>query len=265
VIPTPEVHEDESIELHLVSRHKVSSIVQDEAVVRHKHPPSPCLYVPGSVPLTRTVFTYDIQPILEEEHKQLEKARWFAHSCQELGLVPYLDECEAVIAQRAANFKERFGVAAEASAKGTYVGVDPLDSVHDISPAEAAVNEYISAYQAASGDNVFLLPLNFKCLLDEYESDRYLPTVLHGRVIDICHYQVEAIKKKQAKYFPFSAARFISYLPLKSTFTYVELDLSPLVSPETLEFHRESLEHRERKRLERKQKEQELDKHNPHQ
>ena len=45
-----------------------------------------------------------------------------------------------------------------------------------------------------------------------------------------------------------------------SLFSFVEIDLAKLLSTETLEFHKESLQEREKFRMTQKQKEQELDK-----
>ena len=45
-----------------------------------------------------------------------------------------------------------------------------------------------------------------------------------------------------------------------SMFSFVEIDLSELLSTETLELHKEGLREREKYRLVQKQKEQELDK-----
>ena len=54
--------------------------------------------------------------------------------------------------------------------------------------------------------------------------------------------------------------RFLDHLPLNSIFSFVEIDLTSIVSPEVLERHKESFQEREKTRSERTEKERAADK-----
>lgn len=52
----------------------------------------------------------------------------------------------------------------------------------------------------------------------------------------------------------------MEYLPLKTVISYVEIDMSELISEETFEYYKREIKEREKNRLIAKQKEHELDK-----
>ena len=108
LVPVRIPKEGEMIELHLVTRQRHSTILQDEAVRGKDKSAKPYLYIPGTVPVSRAVLTYDISPIVEAERKQVNEALWLANSCQELYLVPFLEEGLAELSQRQEIFQKLF-------------------------------------------------------------------------------------------------------------------------------------------------------------
>ncbi len=138
--------EGEMIELHLVTRQKNSAILLDESTRKKgSKQPEPHLYVPGTVPFSRVVLTYDISPIVESERKQLTDALWLANSSQELELVPFLEEGLAELEAHHETFNKLFG------------GMVP-ESLPKLLPSEVDPSEYTCTYQVSWGDNIFLLP-----------------------------------------------------------------------------------------------------------
>jgi len=113
-------------------------------------------------------------------------------------------------------------------------------------------DEYIYIYQVPWGDNIYLLPLDFKCLLDDYRQYEYLPKVIKAKVLEIDNYRLSINNKRRYK--------FLSHLPLQSVFSFVEVDLKELVSAGTLYFYRAEFKEREKHRQVQKEKEEELEK-----
>eukprot|EP01026_Neomeris_dumetosa_P030436 TRINITY_DN2435_c0_g1_i3.p1 TRINITY_DN2435_c0_g1~~TRINITY_DN2435_c0_g1_i3.p1 ORF type:complete len:427 (+),score=75.32 TRINITY_DN2435_c0_g1_i3:168-1283(+) len=73
-------------------------------------------------------------------------------------------------------------------------------------------------YQSKDGQQVFLLPLNAKCLLAEYGSWEMCPRRVVGKVIQMEEYvQGEAERKRW---------KFLSHLPLSSNFKFCEIAMS---------------------------------------
>ena len=123
--------------------------------------------------------------------------------------------------------------------------------VINIDPPKIPVGEFIYMYQVPWGDNIFLLPLDFKCFMDEYGKYEYLPVSFKATIIEINNYRLSYGNKKRYK--------FLQYLPLQSMFSFVEVDLKELVSPETLKLHWAELQDREKFREIQKIKDEELE------
>ncbi|KAG7398074.1 RING finger protein 10 [Phytophthora boehmeriae] len=139
--------------------------------------------------------------------------------------------------------------------------------------------EAYSFYQIANGTYVILHPLNMKCLLKEYSDkhqheledsakeeahqhelevawtqeassssseplpvDRYhlLPEQIHGRILDVEHAVMD--EDAQKRY------RFLSHLPRFCDFYICELDLTPQLSPSTLNCFHNDLKKRAKQR-----------------
>lgn len=120
----------------------------------------------------------------------------------------------------------------------------------NVVPLPASEAEYVCVYQVPWGDNIFLLPLDFKCLLDDYGQCEYLPNVIKAPVIEVDDYRLSPNNRKRYK--------FLSHLPLQSVFSFVEVDLKELVTAETLNYHRAEFREREKYRQVQKEKEEEL-------
>ncbi len=180
----------DTIEFHLTTRIKNSIILKDES--RKKSSPE-YLYEPGHIPLTRVVVTYDIAPIISAERKQLTDALWLAKSCQDLYLVPYFEVGLKELERREEAFGKLF-----ADAKSG-MGMEGNEALEVPKVLQDPAVDYICTYQAVKGDNVFLLPLNFKCLLDEYERYEYLPAVIKAPVIEIDHFRLDSLQQKKYK------------------------------------------------------------------
>ena len=109
LVPMAIPKEGDPIELHLVTRIKNSTILQDEATrEKGKLTRLPYLYYSGVIPFTRVVMIYDIDLIVEVERKQLTEALWLANSCQDLHLVPFLREGLKELERRENDFKKLF-------------------------------------------------------------------------------------------------------------------------------------------------------------
>ncbi|CAH0481869.1 unnamed protein product [Peronospora belbahrii] len=128
-----------------------------------------------------------------------------------------------------------------------------------------------SFYQIANGTYVILHPLNMKCLLKEFSDERQhelnsehaedaqeleitwtqvaarlepvsvnryylLPEKVHGRILDIEHVVMD--EEAQKRY------RFLNHLPRFCDFYVCELDLTPQLSPSTLNVFRHELKKR---------------------
>lgn len=234
--------ENELIEFHLVTRQKHSTLLHDETT-REKESDSH-LYVPGTVPLSRIVLVYDISPIIQREEQKLKEALELAIEFKRSLLASILEQGLSELAERQKNFNELFSKVT--SGKNIYPNVEPLTIEDD---------EYIYVYQVSWGDNIYLLPLDFKCFVDDYGQCEYLPPKIKAPVIEIHNYRLTPGNRKRYK--------FLSHLPLQSVFSFVEVDLKGLVSANTLRFHRSEFKEREKHRLMQKQKEEELEKLKP--
>ncbi|GBG69527.1 hypothetical protein CBR_g4363 [Chara braunii] len=105
-------------------------------------------------------------------------------------------------------------------------------------------------YQAADGQSIFLHPLSMKCLLHHYGSPEALPQSLEGKVLEIeSVVQAEATRRR---------FRFLSHLPLTSSFQFCEVDLSETLPSSSLEPFQDEIKQRENRRRRRQKQEQEL-------
>eukprot|EP00189_Rhodosorus_marinus_P008303 CAMPEP_0184754026 /NCGR_PEP_ID=MMETSP0315-20130426/44404_1 /TAXON_ID=101924 /ORGANISM="Rhodosorus marinus, Strain UTEX LB 2760" /LENGTH=677 /DNA_ID=CAMNT_0027233425 /DNA_START=463 /DNA_END=2496 /DNA_ORIENTATION=+ len=95
-------------------------------------------------------------------------------------------------------------------------------------PADGkADNSLKFLYQAATGENIYLHPINVKCLSHEHASFRDYPLVIEAKVLEIERYTMsEELRRRY---------RFLSHLPIGSEFGLCEMDLSSVLQEETLE------------------------------
>merc|ERR1719317_689666 len=95
-------------------------------------------------------------------------------------------------------------------------------------------------YQSQDGQNYFIDSLNQKCLQHEFGSK--LPAIISGRILDIWGV---VLNEEERKYYC-----FLKHLPPLSEVFFVELDLSHLLSKETMEVFGPVIEQRKHHRAE---------------
>ncbi|KAL4660367.1 RING finger protein 10 [Arapaima gigas] len=100
---------------------------------------------------------------------------------------------------------------------------------------------YYYFYQAEDGQQMFLHPVNVRCLMREYGSLEASPPFLTATVVEIDgHTITEEIRRRH---------RYLSHLPLTCEFSICELALQPpLLSQATLDIFLDELEKRRRQR-----------------
>jgi len=81
-------------------------------------------------------------------------------------------------------------------------------------------------YQAADGQNVFLQPLAFRCLLKEYGTLANLPPKVDGQIEFMEEISVSESSRKRWK-------KIVGQLPLGTAFSFCDIDISSLVSETT--------------------------------
>jgi len=94
-------------------------------------------------------------------------------------------------------------------------------------------------YQSYDGQNYFLDTLNWKCLQHEFGKD--VPATITGRIVD--RWSLVLTEEERYNY------RFLKHLPLLSDVNFVELDLTHLLSLETLEIYGPIIEERQLNRI----------------
>ncbi|XP_072538641.1 E3 ubiquitin-protein ligase RNF10 [Salminus brasiliensis] len=100
---------------------------------------------------------------------------------------------------------------------------------------------YYYFYQADDGQQMFLHPVNVRCLLREYGSLENSPQSITASVVEIEGHTVnEDVRRRH---------RYLSHLPLTCEFSICELNLQPpILSKETLDSFSDDLEKRKRLR-----------------
>lgn len=76
------------------------------------------------------------------------------------------------------------------------------------------------------GQLVFLHPLNVRCLLREYGAPEGFPDTVSGRIVEVEELVLSEALRKRHKH--------LAHLPLSCTISFVELDISHLLSPPTI-------------------------------
>lgn len=107
-------------------------------------------------------------------------------------------------------------------------------------------------YQSTDTQNIFLHPVNHRCLATELKNDfTNAPLQIEGSVLQIDRYTMDEHLRKRY--------RFLDHLPDGCEFALVELDLTSILSSETITIHQSELKER---RLSRKRKEAETKREN---
>uniref|UniRef100_A0A8C4TBR6 E3 ubiquitin-protein ligase RNF10 n=1 Tax=Erpetoichthys calabaricus TaxID=27687 RepID=A0A8C4TBR6_ERPCA len=108
------------------------------------------------------------------------------------------------------------------------------------SVSDSSVNvPYYYFYQAEDGQQMFLHPINVRCLVHEYGSLEKSPEKIEAVVVEIDGYSMNEEMRRRHRY--------LSHLPLTCEFSICELALQPpLLSKETLLTFTEDMEKRKR-------------------
>uniref|UniRef100_A0A3P9HYG1 E3 ubiquitin-protein ligase RNF10 n=1 Tax=Oryzias latipes TaxID=8090 RepID=A0A3P9HYG1_ORYLA len=120
--------------------------------------------------------------------------------------------------------------------------VIPANQGESVHPSTGVVHgPYYYFYQAEDCQQMFLHPLNVRCLLREYGSLEACPDSITATVVEIVgHTVTEDIRRRH---------RYLAHLPLTCEFSICELVLEPpVVSKETLDTFADDLEKRRRMR-----------------
>jgi len=104
-------------------------------------------------------------------------------------------------------------------------------------------------YQSNDAQQLFLHPINFQSLLNQYGSHEKLPDEIEGKILELEDMNQNEITLKRY--------RFLSHLPLTSQFQFVEIDTRPLVSRDAVQPYLDELQKRSRRRKNQKRKEEE--------
>lgn len=109
-------------------------------------------------------------------------------------------------------------------------------------PSASAVNgSFNHFYQAEDCQQMFLHPVNVRCLAREYGSVKFSPVTITAKVVEIEEHTVtEELRRRHC---------YLAHLPLTCEFSLCELALHPpILSKETLDYFSDDLEKRKRLR-----------------
>eukprot|EP00871_Galdieria_phlegrea_P004329 jgi/Galph1/4898/GphlegSOOS_G3592.1 len=120
---------------------------------------------------------------------------------------------------------------------------DPEYSSQDVDVSSFEYHRFL--FQAESGQDVYLHPINVKCLLSYYEHLCFAPHLISGRVVELEHLNMtEELRKR---------FRFLSHLPVGCEFCFIELDLSEVLPAEILAKFSKVLKQRMKDRKQREE------------
>ncbi|XP_031551488.1 RING finger protein 10-like [Actinia tenebrosa] len=102
-------------------------------------------------------------------------------------------------------------------------------------------NQYYYFYQAEDGQNIFLHPINARCLIKEYGSLENCPEYISAKILEMeAITQTEESRKRY---------RYLKHLPLTCEFVICELEIKPpLISSNTLECFKGEIQKRKQRR-----------------
>jgi len=200
---------------------------------------------------------YLMKLIADEDH-DLILLKHEAESWGEFEQIPHIDEAFAFNVKR----------------KDKISQIPSTSKVHKVQDSKVtnAVNcDFYSFYQLQNGRNVILHPLNMRCLMKQFEEvsqntietneletkheKKGMPFEVRGNVLEIEHFVMNDDTRKRF--------RFLSHLPQFCDFYLCEIDLSHVVSAQTLGELRGEIKKRARQRkMKRNEQERENQSHN---
>ena len=95
-------------------------------------------------------------------------------------------------------------------------------------------------FYSADDQLIFLVPLNIKMLLFEFNSFDNLPALITGKILEI---EKQKMTEEIRKYF-----KYLSYIPLGADIQFIEIDLSTIVSKKTIKQFQKDISIRKSKR-----------------
>ena len=218
---TAELTENKELEMHLAVREAKSAVVHDMSSKGYS-----LLYNSNSIQFSRITVASDHISILKEELNQLESALTGLNLEEESDPVTFISAAIKMQEKKLSICKE--------------VKQLPILTTEE-------TKEYM--YQIKTGENIYLHPVNFKCLQDQFKEIKEMPKILRGRLLEAETQHLTAGLKKKYSY--------LNHLPLNSTFTFVELDLKDILKPDILMANLKILEERKEHREKEKEKEKE--------
>lgn len=185
-------------------------------------PPSKDSFSPGSSFKSRNSFDVNTSQQMSE-HKISLSDRDMVNGISELSMSPELSKT---------------------SGKGT------ISKVNEKCTTTIDSNEHdpYTFYQVSDGQHLILHPLNMRCLLNHFGGSDMLPPRITAKILELeTVTQSEAIRKRY---------RFLSHFSLTTTFQFCEIDLSDVVSPNSLAPFLDEIKKREKQRKRAAKKEE---------
>lgn len=185
-------------------------------------PPSKDSFSPGSSFKSRNSFDVNTSQQMSE-HKISLSDRDMVNGISELSMSPELSKT---------------------SGKGT------ISKVNEKCTTTIDSNEHdpYTFYQVSDGQHLILHPLNMRCLLSHFGGSDMLPPRITAKILELeTVTQSEAIRKRY---------RFLSHFSLTTTFQFCEIDLSDVVSPNSLAPFLDEIKKREKQRKRAAKKEE---------
>ncbi|XP_029960654.1 E3 ubiquitin-protein ligase RNF10 [Salarias fasciatus] len=220
----------------LLKQHKVNAESLDLSFLTLKEPPSPVEEVVTNISSAKPVLQYssafddEVEEPPEEEEEEEEEAAAAAAAelpgFPEAVLESVLEEPPEAVMDAAPELSEE----------------NPASQAESSRPSASVVHgPYYYFYQADDCQQMFLHPVNVRCLLREYSSLDSSPDSITATVVEIVgHTVTEDIRRRH---------RYLAHLPLTCEFSICELALQPpILSKETLDTFADDLEKRKRLR-----------------
>eukprot|EP00898_Chlorokybus_atmophyticus_P003090 jgi/Chlat1/3782/Chrsp259S03946 len=138
------------------------------------------------------------------------------------------------------------------------VSLNPAAKPFTPKPAEPQpeLQDQFRFYQAADGQRLVLHPLNVKCLLEHYSSYAKFPPTLEATILEMePQVQSEATRRRY---------RYLSHLPLTSSFQLCEVDLSGVLPDTALQSFKTEIRSRDQRRRRHAQRERQREEHALH-
>ncbi|KAJ8904351.1 hypothetical protein NDN08_000872 [Rhodosorus marinus] len=243
--------------MYLLARDRESTVVDRFDPLSASPSVELSLYDPMDVGFSRYYITNDEHylKLLERDLDEIRKSVTEAEDVMEMSA--FAEVAEASVRSKRRDVKRRLHLLKSTSGKkkGVKRDKEEVNRISDIEPNAAESGSFHAAdsnadnslkflYQAATGENIYLHPVNVKCLSREHESFRDYPLVIEAKVLEIERYTMsEELRRRY---------RFLSHLPIGSEFGLCEMDLSSVLQEETLEAFRPDLTARRNSRVNRR-------------